>query len=395
MDTDDVEQYVEQSTSVLESGTGLDELTTRSKLIDPLIPLLGWNLYSPEVELEYRVQMMSSTDKQVDYALILDNDPEVYIEAKAGQSDITESHIGQLGDYMQKEWVDLGLITNGRQFTALKLEPADGGPPEIIELGTVEVAELTENQWILDLFSRDSIQSGGSEEIAENIVKRKEALRHLRNNREAISEEVAEVVTRELDEGIYQESTELAKEFIDNFIDTIDRGEPVATGGSSPPRKKKKHDKADLTRPSDRIEQTIARSDIPGEASDSVAVVPANVERGLDFLFRNQAWGFVQIGQNPEFIAFYISGGKGRSAVWYIGRVADVVSIDEANLEDDPAELIDLSDPKERLKKVIEIEPGSLYELEDPIPYAKKYPQSLRYTTLEKIRTAETTEDLF
>jgi len=57
--------------------------------------------------------------------------------------------------------------------------------------------------------------------------------------------------------------------------------------------------------------------------------------------------------------------------------------------------MIDLSDPKERRKKVIQLEPESLYELENPIPYAKEYPQSLRYTTLDQFRTATTIEDLF
>jgi len=97
----------------------------------------------------------------------------------------------------------------------------------------------------------------------------------------------------------------------------------------------------------------------------------------------------------PEWTTSDITGGEGTSAVWYVARVADVVDIEEAELKDDPAELIDLSDPNERRKKVIQLEPGSLYELEDPIPYSKEYPQSLRYTTLEKLRSAETTEDLF
>lgn len=45
-------------------------------------------------------------------------------------------------------------------------------------------------------------------------------------------------------------------------------------------------------------------------------------------------------------------------------------------------------------KKVIMFEPGSLYELEDPVPFKTKYPQGLRYTTLGELRTAETTDDM-
>ncbi|WP_332898750.1 type I restriction enzyme HsdR N-terminal domain-containing protein [Haladaptatus sp. CMSO5] len=393
MNQSSVEQYVEQSTTILNASTGLDEQSTRTKIIDPFIHLLGWNLYSPEVALEYTVQMMSS-DKRVDYALKLEGEPEVFVEAKASDSDITDYNIGQLGDYMQKEWVEFGLITNGKKFIALKLEPSDGGPPEIIHLGSVEIDNFEEKMWLLNLFSKDSIVSGEAENIASNIVKRKHAVEHLRNNSEAISEEVADVVTRDLDETIHQEATELATGFITNLINTIEQSDsvpekPKQTSTPNVPSQTK------LERPSDKVDQTIARRDIPGDAQDSVAVVPAKIERGLDFLFRNQAWGFVHIGQNPEFAAFYITGGNGVSAVWYVAQVADVVDIDEADLEDNPGDIIDLSDPNQRKKKVIVLQPGSLYELEDPIPYAKKYPQSLRYTTLGKFRTAKTTEDLF
>ncbi|TKX49973.1 hypothetical protein EXE49_09275 [Halorubrum sp. ASP121] len=393
MTIDDVENYVEQSTTVLSSTTNLDEQTTRTKLIDPFIRLLGWDLFSGDVELEYSVSMMSS-NKQVDYALEIDGEPEVFLEAKAGKSSITDHHIGQLGDYMQSEWVELGLITNGRQFIALNLEPGEGGPPEIVELGNVGIEELPDNQWLVDLLSRDAVEAGDAHDLASNIAKREEALQHLRNNREAISRELADVVGRDLSEVIYQESTELAEDFIDDLIRKIENGKPVSEEPSSDPQPTKEISD-NLVRPPETANQKISRNQLPGKPDDLVAVVPGKIERGLDFLFRNQAWGFVQIGKNPEYIAFYITGGDGVSAVWYVARVANVVEIDEANLEDDPSDIIDLSDPKERKKKVIELEPESLYELEDPIPYSKKYPMSLRYTRLEKLRTAETTEDLF
>jgi predicted type IV restriction endonuclease len=56
----DVKQFIMQSTSVLDSATNLDEQTTRTKLIDPFLRHLGWNLISPDVDLEHPVQMMSS-----------------------------------------------------------------------------------------------------------------------------------------------------------------------------------------------------------------------------------------------------------------------------------------------------------------------------------------------
>jgi len=389
-----VEDYVDQSVSVVESAARLDEQTTRTKLIDPFVRLLGWDLYSSEVDVEYTVAMMSSNDKQVDYALKIEDDPIAFIEAKAADSVITDHNIGQLSDYMQKKWVEFGLVTNGKRFIALKLEPGEGGPPEIFRLGSVELEQLAEKRWLIDLFSRSALEGNEAEDIASSIVKRERAVEHLRGNKETISEEVMEVITRGLDEGIHEKATEIATEFIDDLIEAIERSDPVPEGEVKRPKSKVSQIE-NLKRPSDQAEKKIVKAQIAGDPNDDVVVVPANIERGLDFLFRNQAWGFVHIGQNPDHIAFYVTGGDGVSAVWYVAKVAAVVDIEDANLVDNPAELIDLSDPNERRKKVIELEPGSLYELEDPIPYSKKYPQSLRYTTLQKLRKAKTTDDLF
>jgi hypothetical protein len=45
--------------------------------------------------------------------------------------------------------------------------------------------------------------------------------------------------------------------------------------------------------------------------------------------------------------------------------------------------------------QVVVFEPGSLYELEDPIPYERKAPQSRVYTDLESFRNASSTKDAY
>jgi hypothetical protein len=70
-----------------------------------------------------------------------------------------------------------------------------------------------------------------------------------------------------------------------------------------------------------------------------------------------------------------------------------VVEPDEAELIREP---LDYKDGAKIAggKKVIMFEPGSLYELEDPVPFESRYPQSLQYTTLGKLRSAKTTDDM-
>jgi len=45
-------------------------------------------------------------------------------------------------------------------------------------------------------------------------------------------------------------------------------------------------------------------------------------------------------------------------------------------------------------KQVVVFEPGSLYELEDPIEYESRVPYSLRYTELGRFKQAGTTDDI-
>lgn len=112
-------------------------------------------------------------------------------------------------------------------------------------------------------------------------------------------------------------------------------------------------------------------------------------ERGLRFLRENNAWGFVRVGREFDYVAIYVTRDVGE--VRYFATRKDVVPADEAEV----ARPYEEYDTWEEDKVMIRFEPDSLYELEDPIPHKTKYPQSLRYTTLEALRTAETTEDMF
>lgn len=145
------------------------------------------------------------------------------------------------------------------------------------------------------------------------------------------------------------------------------------------------------------IAGTISRADISGDDNDSVVIFPSK-KSGVEFLKENNAWGFVRIGQSPEFIAMYIS--EDVQQVKYVAKIKTI---------DDPAD-VDLARPLEAYyesgskeaqagfdpdKQVIVFEADSLYELEDPIPFENKWLQSLRYTTLGEFRAAETTDDIF
>ncbi|WP_394742336.1 hypothetical protein [Natronococcus roseus] len=135
----------------------------------------------------------------------------------------------------------------------------------------------------------------------------------------------------------------------------------------------------------------MSREELEGDDSATVAVFPTR-ESGLPFLKENEAWGFVRVGSEFEYVAMYVTGDV--REVKYLARVDEILEPDEADLLRDPLDYRDGAKIADG-KKVIAFEPDSLSELEEPIPYESKYPQGLRYTTLGAIRDAETTDDVF
>lgn len=63
-----IKTYIERSQALLEEFPQMGEENTKAKLIQPLLELLGWDVYSAEVELEYPMQI-GRGNTRADYAL--------------------------------------------------------------------------------------------------------------------------------------------------------------------------------------------------------------------------------------------------------------------------------------------------------------------------------------
>ena len=90
-----VDAYIERSQSLIENSPQMGEENTKVKIIQPLVELLGWDVYSSNVELEYPMQI-GRGNTRADYALQLDGVPVVFIEAKGCDLTLTDSDRGQL-----------------------------------------------------------------------------------------------------------------------------------------------------------------------------------------------------------------------------------------------------------------------------------------------------------
>jgi hypothetical protein len=126
----------------------------------------------------------------------------------------------------------------------------------------------------------------------------------------------------------------------------------------------------------------------PGE----VAICPSKSE-GIAFLRKHNAWGFVRIKRKPKYFALYVSSPE--SKISFFGHVRDVV--DPADAASPVRDSYHEYDSFEEGKKVIVLQPESLFRLREGIPLGStvgKVPYSLRYVSLSRFLSAKTLDDL-
>jgi predicted type IV restriction endonuclease len=385
MDRDAVREYVEQSDAVLESSPQMDEANTKAAVLRDFLKLLGWQI-PQNTQLEYSVEAFGQTYK-VDYALILDGTPVAFLEAKGADTSLIDDHEEHLSSYMTNKNVTYGILTNGKQYRFFQRR-VDASNVDVQKVGDVDLEDLPNRLAVLRAFEKDAIESGESGKILGRINELREARQTLESEKDDLAVELSNTLADEVSDSISSHAETQMKEMIDRLIADIeseintDNGggtdTPTGGGGSS-------------IEPTDNhVVGKIRRAEIDGDDEAKVAVFPTK-ESGLPFLKENNAWGFVRVGSEFEYVAMYVTGDVRQ--VRYFATVRDVLPPEEAELSRPIEEYADgakIADDK----MVIRFEPASLYELEDPIPYETKYPQGLRYTTLGALRTAETTDDM-
>jgi hypothetical protein len=391
MDRDEISEYVQRCQQLIESSPQMDEENTKVKLVQPFLELLGWDLYSTEVSLEYRIPMASG-NTHVDYALLVGDSPVVFVEAKPVRSTLTDSEVRQLRSYMRQELdVDWGILTNGKSFEVLTKNRHQNGGEEV-SVVQFDLDDLAENPDVLQLLTKESIRSGKSDEIAEQVAQTNQAIRYLRENEDSVTRSVTEAVESETGE-LTIDLEEQSREFVQNLVSVLREQRHFVS--EEPPEEEEEteaDETADEIEPLEsRVAGEISRSDIEGNPDARVAVFPTK-ESGLPFLKENEAWGFVRVGSDFDYVAMYVTGDV--REVKYFAEVDDIVNPEDADLMREPIDYKDGAKIAEG-KKVIKFKQGTLYELKDPVPFESKYPQSLRYTTQGALRTAETTDDMF
>jgi len=99
----------------------LNEASTKRKLIEPVLSDLGWDLLGDDVESERQVDIGSGIN-YVDYALMLNKKPLIFVEGKPFGSELTEKFAKQVLSYSSVERVRWCVLTNGRDWRIFNSE---------------------------------------------------------------------------------------------------------------------------------------------------------------------------------------------------------------------------------------------------------------------------------
>ncbi len=133
---------------------GRGEEATKQALVLPMLDALGFDIWNPgevcpEFDADFAVRR-GGPKERVDLALIIDNEPRVFIEVKAVDSDLT-AHRGQLARYFNAvSTVSLAILTNGVEYQFF----TDTGEPNIMDERPFHIFNLASYDVSTDVLAR-------------------------------------------------------------------------------------------------------------------------------------------------------------------------------------------------------------------------------------------------
>lgn len=171
---EEIKQFKEKYEIVKDKLT--NEEQTKNALIMPFFKMLGWDVFNPlEFVPEYTADFGIKKGEKVDYAIIVNEEPVILIEAKSITEDLNK-HDGQLFRYFGTTSSKFGILTNGRIYkfyTDLdEANKMDSEPFLTIDIEKVRDAQISElSKFEKENFDVDDIMSSAEELKYLNLLK--------------------------------------------------------------------------------------------------------------------------------------------------------------------------------------------------------------------------------
>jgi hypothetical protein len=188
---ENIKEYAKKTIHLIERNQKMNEPNTKEKIIRPFIEILGWDTSSDDVELEFSIQLGTST-AHADYALMVDNKPFLFIEAKGLDNDIQESHIKQVISYCLVERVNWCIITNGNELRVYNSKW--GKNPEDCLFFMTSVKRYDQDCDKILLLEKDSIINGELDKKASEMIVGKKILKAFKEHQEDIVKKVSNLI---------------------------------------------------------------------------------------------------------------------------------------------------------------------------------------------------------
>ena len=145
----------------------LDEAGIRTQVIDRILERLGWEIFD---DSEF-VREFAVPGGKVDYALLVNRSPKVFIEAKRPSEDLRH-HEDQLVTYSAKRGVRLAVLTNGLNWWLyLPLKEGDFRQRRFCELDVSKLDSSETCDLLIKFLARENVFSGVAVENAEARLK--------------------------------------------------------------------------------------------------------------------------------------------------------------------------------------------------------------------------------
>ena len=171
------------------------EEATKNALVMPFIQMLGYNLFDPtEVVPEFTADFGNRRGEKVDYALVLDGQPVVLIEAKKYGTPLQVQQESQLFRYFSATNTRFGILTDGvlyRFFSDLD-EPKQMDQKPFFEFNMLDFTDVQVEQ--LKQFHKENFNPAETIEAARELKYTNEVKRVLGEEMGAPSEEFVRFV---------------------------------------------------------------------------------------------------------------------------------------------------------------------------------------------------------
>lgn len=192
------------------------EETSKIALITPFLRLMGYDTTNPaEVKAEFTADVGTKQGEKVDFAILQDGEPTIFIECKSATNELTNDNISQLFRYFSITDIQIGILTNGVEYkfftTGEDNNRMDDKPFLDIDLLNLTKKDIKE----LEKFKKVNFDIEEVVSRADNLKYRNLIKKTLLSEFENPSEEFIKAIGKQVYEGIL---TQNVKEKFGNII---------------------------------------------------------------------------------------------------------------------------------------------------------------------------------